>query len=41
MRTVRVKNNYVLLPCIPIVPLYMQSIQVGITTVTEIMYAEW
>ena len=32
--------NYVVLPCIPIVPLYMQSIQVGSTTVAEIMYAK-
>ena len=35
------RNNYVLLPCIPIVPLYMQSTQVGSTMVAEIMYAKW
>ena len=35
------RNNYVLLPCIPIVPLYMHSIQVGSTMVAEIMYAKW
>ena len=32
--------NYVVLPCIPIVPLYMQSIQVGSTMVAELMYAK-
>ena len=34
------KKKYDLLPCIPIVPLYLQSIQIGIITVAEIMYAK-
>ena len=34
------RNNYVLLPYIPMVALYMQSIQVGSTMVAEIMYAK-
>ena len=30
-----------LLPCLPTLPLYMQSIQTGSIMVAEIMYAKW
>ena len=43
MRTVRV-NETIMLCChayIPIVPLYMESIQIGCIMVAEIMYEKW